>query len=51
MTEYRVKGETGSGDITVFTEWFDDTKPKVQGIEIGLRLKGWVNTEIEEKEW
>ena len=50
MSKYRVKGETGSANITVFTEWFDYPKSKVQGIEMGLTLKGWENTEIEVKE-
>lgn len=50
MTEYRIKGEYGPGDIQVYTEWFDFRESKVHGIKLGLEIRGWENTQIEQRE-
>lgn len=47
MARKRVVGEIGD-DLTVMTEWFDDPADGVMtGVEIGLKARGWQDTEIE----
>lgn len=52
MTETRFRGEIAGqkGDpITVFTDWMDEPDGVLQGVEIGLELRGWENIERQER--
>lgn len=52
MTEYRVTGEihANGNSTTVHTEWFDEPKGVVEGVMLGMKMRGWENVEIEERQ-
>lgn len=52
MTEYRVKGEIVARDnrTPVMTGWLMISEAEAEGIRLGCEIRGWENTEIQERE-
>jgi len=47
MSKYRIKGEYGNNNITVFTEWLEIPYGEVLGVKAGLEISGWTDCEIQ----
>jgi hypothetical protein len=47
MSEYRITGKVK--DTRVMTEWMDEPRGVVEGVMLGLDMRGWEETGVEER--
>ena len=48
MTEFRVVGTVG--ETGVMTHWMDCPRGEAVGVQAGLEIRGWEDTDIEERD-